>query len=94
MSNHNLCLSRNMKKMSEFLSENFHFLVVKFSVYLNRHIFVMTVSFVTQEFSATETENNSTDLRLFYHLANNKINLQVQKLHFACITHAKHATCS
>ena len=24
-----------------FLSENFHFLVVKFSVYLNRHVFVM-----------------------------------------------------
>ena len=34
-------LSRNMKKKSEFLSENFHFLVVKISVYLNRHVFVM-----------------------------------------------------
>ena len=28
-------------KISEFLSESFHFLVVKFSVYLNRHVFVM-----------------------------------------------------
>ena len=28
-------------KISEFLSENFQFLVVKFSVYLNRHVFVM-----------------------------------------------------
>ena len=28
-------------KRSEFLSENFQFLVVKFSVYLNRHVFVM-----------------------------------------------------
>ena len=28
-------------KISEFLSENFQFLVVKFSVYLNRHAFVM-----------------------------------------------------
>ena len=28
-------------KISEFLSENLHFLVVKFSVYLNRHGFVM-----------------------------------------------------
>ena len=29
-------------KISDFfLSENFHFLVVKFSVYLNRHVFVM-----------------------------------------------------
>ena len=32
-----------MKKYQNFLSENFHFLVVKFSVYLNRHVFVMGV---------------------------------------------------
>ena len=31
-------------KISDFLSENFQFLVVKFSIYLNRHIFVMTRS--------------------------------------------------
>ena len=30
-----------MKKNKNFLSENFQFLVVKFSVYLNRHVFVM-----------------------------------------------------
>ena len=29
-----------MKNIKIF-SENFHFLVVKFSVYLNRHVFVM-----------------------------------------------------
>ena len=29
------------EKYQNFLSENFHFLVVKLSVYLNRHIFVM-----------------------------------------------------
>ena len=29
------------EKISEFLSENFNFLVVKFSVYLNRCVFVM-----------------------------------------------------
>ena len=29
-------------KISEFLSENFHFLVVKFSVYLNRLVFIMS----------------------------------------------------
>ena len=32
-----------MKKLSDFLSENFHFLVVKFSVYLNRRVFVMNI---------------------------------------------------
>ena len=30
-----------MKKYQIFLSENFHVLVVKFSLYLNRHVFVM-----------------------------------------------------
>ena len=30
-----------MKKISAFLSENFQFLVVKFSIYLNRRVFVM-----------------------------------------------------
>ena len=30
-----------MKNIRVFLSENFHFLVVKFSSYLNRHVFVM-----------------------------------------------------
>ena len=37
-----------IRKISEFLSENFLVLVVKFSVYLNRHVFVM------QWFSQTE----------------------------------------
>ena len=30
-----------MKKYQIFLSENFQFLVVKFSIYLNRHVFIM-----------------------------------------------------
>ena len=30
-----------MKNISDFLSENFQFLVVKFSIYLNRLVFVM-----------------------------------------------------
>ena len=32
-----------MKKILEFLSENFQFLEVKFSMYLNRRVFVMYV---------------------------------------------------
>ena len=31
-----------MKNMSFFLSENFQFLEVKFSIYLNRRVFVMS----------------------------------------------------
>ena len=36
------------KYISDFLSENFQFLVVKFSIYLNRRVFVMV--FVTVAF--------------------------------------------
>ena len=38
-----------MKKYQNFLSEIFHFLVVKFLVYLNRRVFVMCATFVPIE---------------------------------------------
>ena len=41
MSTHNLCFEQKCEKYRSFLSENFQFLEVKFSVYLNRHVFVM-----------------------------------------------------
>ena len=41
-STHNLCFEQKYEKYQIFLSENFHFfLMVKFSVYLNRRVFVM-----------------------------------------------------
>ena len=40
-STHNLCFEQNPEKYQNFLSKNFHFLVVKFSVYLKRSVFVM-----------------------------------------------------
>ena len=40
-STHNLCFEQKYEKISEFLSENFQFLVVKYSIYLNRRIFIM-----------------------------------------------------
>ena len=40
-STHNLSFEQKDEKYQNFLSENFHFLVVKFSVYLNRRVFVM-----------------------------------------------------
>ena len=43
MSTHNLCFEKKYEKFQNFfLSENFPFLVVKFSVYLNRRVFVMS----------------------------------------------------
>ena len=41
-STHNQCLEQKYeKKYQNFLSENFPFLMVKFSIYLNRCVFVM-----------------------------------------------------
>ena len=40
MSIHNLCFEQKYDKYQNFLSENFQFLVVKFSVCLNRHVSV------------------------------------------------------
>ena len=40
-STHNLCFEQIYEKYQNFLSEIFHILEVKFSVYLNRHVFVM-----------------------------------------------------
>ena len=41
MSMHNLCFEQKYEKYQNFLSENFHFLLVKFSIYLNKPVFVM-----------------------------------------------------
>ena len=41
MSIHNLCFEQKNEKYQNFLSEKFQFLVVKFSVFFNSHIFVM-----------------------------------------------------
>ena len=39
---HNLCFEQKFENYQKNLSENFHFLLVKFSIYLNRHVFVMS----------------------------------------------------
>ena len=41
MSTHILCFEQKYEKYAILLSENFYFLMVRFSVYLNRHVFVM-----------------------------------------------------
>ena len=38
-----LCFEQKYEKISEFLSENFQFLEVKFSIYLNRRVVVMSL---------------------------------------------------
>ena len=41
MSTHNLCSEQKYGKYQIFLSENFHFLEMKFSIHLNRLVFIM-----------------------------------------------------
>ena len=46
MNTHNLCFEQEYKKYQNFLSEYFPFLLVKFSIYLNRRVFVMKSFFL------------------------------------------------
>ena len=48
MSTHNLCFGQKYEKYQNFLFENFHILVVKFSVYLNRYVFIMNCLFANR----------------------------------------------
>ena len=38
---HNLCFEQKYENYQIFSSESFHFLVVKFSIYLNRHVLIV-----------------------------------------------------
>ena len=49
MSTHNLCFEQKYENFQSFLSENFQFLEVKFSNYLNRRVFIMTYFFVEND---------------------------------------------
>ena len=40
-STNNLCFEQKYEKYQNFLSEKFPFLIVKFTIYLNRRVFVM-----------------------------------------------------
>ena len=46
-STHNLCFEQKYEKYQNFLSENFHLLVIIFSVYLNRHVFISFFFFLS-----------------------------------------------
>ena len=43
MSIHNLCFEQKYETYQNFLWENFLFLEMKFSIYLNRRVFVMAL---------------------------------------------------
>ena len=45
-SSHNFCFEQKYEKYQIFLSENFQFLEVKFSIYLKRHVFEMECKYL------------------------------------------------
>ena len=57
-STHNLCFEQKYEKYTIFLPENFPFLVGKFSIYLNRSVFVMA-SCVKSHYSICEQQSRS-----------------------------------
>ena len=62
MSTHNLCFEQKYEKYQSFLPENFQFLEVKFSLYLNRRIFVVCLLLRIVHHSAdSETDHARTD---------------------------------
>ena len=78
MSTHNLCFEKKYEKYQNFLSENFPFLVVKFSVYLNRRVFVMRLdrlgglssTFTRELYIMTSYFKNNTRTSLFKYTEN------------------------
>ena len=55
---HNPCFEQKYEIYQSFLSENFQFLKVKFSIYLNRRVFVMERSDQDGISSSHRLENN------------------------------------
>ena len=62
MSTHNLCFVQKYEKYLSFLSENFQFLEIQFSIYLNRHVFVMSLQWVNPN-TAPATYNCSVRIQ-------------------------------
>ena len=53
-----------MKKISEFLPQNFKFLVVKFSICMNRRVFVMTRALLHEMITLSSTRRTKTNSRV------------------------------
>ena len=68
-STYNLCFEQEYEKCRNFFSENFPFLVVKFSIYLNRCVFVMWSDFTIKWFLALMScvESEDTDQSVYPH---------------------------
>ena len=61
-STHNLCFEQECEKYQNFLSENVPYLVIKFSIYLNRCIFIMTEMLLKSTHNMFSWRNKKTIL--------------------------------
>ena len=75
-STHNLCFEQKSEKYQYFSSENFHFLVVRFSVYLNRHVFVMQSLTLNTYWTNSANDN----LKMFFLVFQETICMKGQRL--------------
>ena len=57
MSTHNLCFEQKYEKYQNFYLKIFIFLVVKFSIYLDRRVFVMHLQYQSETHSLTDQPN-------------------------------------
>ena len=77
-STHNLCFEQKYEKYQKFLSENFQFLEVNFSIYLNRRVFVMLRKliscshFLERTFVANEHRPLTENLKRFWYIFQSK----------------------
>ena len=62
-------LSRNIKKILDILCENFQFLEVKFSIYLNRRVFVMTIFTLSIQADTPEQTVQTQNTHTILHVA-------------------------
>ena len=56
MSTHNLCFEQKYEKYQKFYLKTFSFYVVKFSIYLNRHVFVMISVIENKQYKKKKTK--------------------------------------
>ena len=59
---HNLFFEQKYENYQDFSSENFQFLVVKISVYLNRHVFVMIETCTLCIYLSSNLSHNRTKI--------------------------------
>ena len=79
-------LRAEIRKISEFFYLKIFFLVVKFSIYLNRHVFVMS-SLNLSQIRAFASELYTFVQQIFYHRIYNRNVVWFQRLHLSSNFH-------